>query len=336
MNAANPWLATVSRGTKKRSLVQFLFTELVPYGFLRLPAGSRVFFLLNTQFSFCFGFVALLFHCLAGMWWWPVRGYSRAGCAPAPISILGLERINQQGNAQRKGSVVLQIARISSLKSLLLHPCSVPLSSQGQWQLWLFSCSFGVCMELGAHLCPPHRTGHSPLLMWDWQLLGSPASPGALSIGQPRQKQGGHVHRGSNPLTHLPWLSVPPGDFLNFNFSLIFLILTFSFHPCSLCCFICHCHGKAGIPSRAHLRGLQGLEFHWVPFSPFHPYARLLRRVKIPVKWHVSKKHALTTLWGWLQNAFPHQSHLQHRNFTYFSLKDELRKLQCLSSELYS
>lgn len=134
MNAANPWLATVSKGTKKRTFVQFLFTVLVPHGFLRLPAGSRVFFLLNTQFSFCFGFVSLLFQSLAGMWWWPARGY-RAGCAPAPISILGLERIIQRGNAQKKQSVVLQIARISPLKSLVLHLCSVPLSSQGVWQL---------------------------------------------------------------------------------------------------------------------------------------------------------------------------------------------------------
>lgn len=43
MNAANPWLATVSRGTEKRSLIQFLFGLLVPHGFLRLPAGSRGF-----------------------------------------------------------------------------------------------------------------------------------------------------------------------------------------------------------------------------------------------------------------------------------------------------
>lgn len=124
VNAANPWLTTVSRGTKKRSLVQFLFTVLVPHGLLRLPAGRRVFFLLNIQFHFCFGFVSLLFQSLAGMWWWPVRGY-RAGCAPASISILGLERIIQRGNAQRKESVVLQIARISPLKSLPLHLCSV-------------------------------------------------------------------------------------------------------------------------------------------------------------------------------------------------------------------
>lgn len=178
MNAANSWLATVSRGTKKRSLVQFLFTVLVPHGFLRLPEGSRVFFLLNTQFSFCFGFVALLFQSLAGMWWWPVRGY-RAGCAPAPISILGLERIIQRGDAQRKESVVLQIARISPLKSF-------------------------------PHLCPSHWMGHSPLLMWVWQFHGSPAFPDALSVGHPRHKQGGHTHRGSHPLTHLPWLSGPP------------------------------------------------------------------------------------------------------------------------------
>lgn len=34
--------------------------------------------------------------------------------------------------------------------------------------------------------------------------------PDALNLGHPRQKQGGHAHRASHPLTRLPWLSGTP------------------------------------------------------------------------------------------------------------------------------
>lgn len=140
-------------------------------------------------------------------------------------------------------------------------------------------------------------------------------------------------------LTHLLLclgLQVTHEGFFSPTFSPAFLMFVFFSLPCTLCCFIFHCHKKLGIPSTAQLRCLQDLEYHWFPFSPFHLYARLLRKVKIPVKWHVSKKHALKTLWGWLQNASPHHSHLQHGNFTDYSLKYQLRKLQCLSSDLHS
>lgn len=65
MNAANPWLATVSKGTKKRTFVQFLFTVLVPHGFLRLPAGSRVFFFSLTHSLVS---VLVLFLCFSSPW----------------------------------------------------------------------------------------------------------------------------------------------------------------------------------------------------------------------------------------------------------------------------
>ena len=66
---------------------------------------AEVFFLLNTQFSFCFGFVSLLFQAFAGTRWWPARGY-RVGCAPAPVSILGQERITLGSKTQKQQSVV--------------------------------------------------------------------------------------------------------------------------------------------------------------------------------------------------------------------------------------
>lgn len=64
MNAANPCLATVSRGTKKRSFVQFLFTVLVPHGFLRLPEGKRVF----SSLTHSFVSVLVLLLCFSSPW----------------------------------------------------------------------------------------------------------------------------------------------------------------------------------------------------------------------------------------------------------------------------
>lgn len=158
------------------------------------------------------------------MWWWPVRGY-RAGCAPDPISILGLERIIQRGNSQKKQPVVRHISRISPLKSPFLLLCSVPTLfprpvAAAAVPLFIWGvcgrCPVGgrvwgvICRQLGAHLCPSPGMGHSPLLVWDWQLCASPAFPDALKLGIPGTNREGNYTEDLTHFPHLPWLSDPP------------------------------------------------------------------------------------------------------------------------------
>lgn len=101
------------------------------------------------------------------------------------------------------------------------------------WQSVGYHLQGGKQRQLGAHPCPSPWMGHSPLLnvglAAPW-LSSLPWCPDV--VGKT------HTHRGSRPLTHLPWLSRAPRDFLNFNFSPIFLVS--GFFLSSLCFALLH------------------------------------------------------------------------------------------------
>lgn len=189
------------RGRRRGHLFSFYLLYCTRAAWLPRIACSKqadFFFLLNTQFSFCFDFVASLFQSFAGTRWWPARGY-RAGCAPALISILSQERIILGGNTQKQQSVVWFLHPgcckfpESAGKFTPKIPCPTPISCPAVFMRRVMAVAFllliwgiygrsPVCgvgcvrsagreveaiVPLGPHFSTSRWTGCSPLLMGD-------------------------------------------------------------------------------------------------------------------------------------------------------------------------